>query len=697
MLKTLHYSGRMAGRRPDRLWREQTQEALRSLLDSRGPRLSTAGAASWRQWKADSALLVKESLACLRSGLPSIVPAATVVSTRSYDGFGVERLTVEAVPGWVVGLDLYLPAGGGPFVPIICPCGHGPKWLADHQVPPQVLARNGFAAALFDMPMFGERSRDNDHFIQGPQSLLTGLPSIFYFLVDLVRVADYLQTRADIDFSRGMGVTGVSGGGVATMFMPHVDDRVKAIAPACCTVPLGNHVVDGLYTGCVENYLGGQAAAGLDLHHLICIAAPIPCLVMAGARDELFREPAVRRAYADIERAYALEGAADRLSLIMDDAPHQYTPRMAGHAVRWFRHWLRGVPDAPADERVDLIPESELRCGSDHLTLGMLQMTVRRVTDLASGRAIRCDEAAIRAVLGLAAGSLAADVESVHPPTDWGPLGLHRHVLHPEGDIPVPILEMGYPGAAEGTVLAFGEEGPLAMLRQKGGLGPLRRRMLAADIRGYGELTPESVDYDVYGWCSVDRAIGDLHYLIGRTAAGAQTMDVLRAIHFACAAGEDGIAPTLVGQAGAALPVLFAGILDSRVNRIVLDSGLSTFAALATTPQPVWNRYHYIPDVLRSFDIPELMAAHPGKQFLLLSPRDGDAGELSDQAARVLFPKGQPSNVRLVLGSPSAPAAIAAWLNAHPQAIWSPRPQGAGYSGVTSRQPIPGSVVRRTG
>jgi pimeloyl-ACP methyl ester carboxylesterase len=35
-------------------------------------------------------------------------------------------------------------------------------------------------------------------------------------------------------------------------------------------------------------------------------------------------------------------------------------------------------------------------------------------------------------------------------------------------------------------------------------------RVIRPDLRGFGELTPEPTDYEVYAWCAVDRAVDDL-------------------------------------------------------------------------------------------------------------------------------------------------------------------------------------------
>lgn len=665
-LRTLAYSGtpRVRG---DQLWRELLQAKVRDGLAHGRLAGHETGSPPWqaaaREW-------VTKALACLRRETPAGPPPATMLDEKSHAGFRVQRWVLEAMPRWLVGLDLFLPPGPGPFPVVLCPCGHGPKWLPDHQVPPQVLARHGFAAALFDMPMFGERGRGNDHFIQGPQSAMAGLWSGFYFLVDILRAADYLETRADMDCARGYGVTGVSGGGMATLFMPLADPRVRVIVPVCCLAPLGAHVVEGLYTGCQENYLEGMAAAGLDLPDLLCLSAFTPCLAIAGLQDELFRRRAVEGAFRHVEAAYARAGQGERLHLYQEDCGHCYTAGMAGQAAAWFRRWLAPTPAPALEVSVQLLNQADLDCGTGDRTASMLELTTARVRRLAAARPKSITDRELAGVLRINPTPPPVDPEVVAPPTPWGPQGFQRFALHTPDELPLPVTAMAMPGAPAGTVLAVGDAGTLAVLRQAGGLGALRRLMLAADIRGYGELAPEAVDYDFYGWCGVDRALGDLLYLLGETALGQQARDVLRLLTFAqaraVATGADAQPLCVYARGSAALPVLLGSVLFPGVAHIALDGLPASLAELATVPRPAWNRYHLLAHALELFDLPELLASRTDKRFLILDPRGADGQSLSDTAARDLLGHCG-AHVALHAGAGSSAAdLLGRWLAATP-------------------------------
>jgi len=650
MLNILRYSKRVT-QYPDRLWREQVQNLVRDQLQTGAIDWKSTSApelhATIRHWRG----FVRRSLACLDEVRSLGAPRAHSVSLKSYDGFRIEKIVVESLPGWPVGLALYLPEKPGCHTPVICPCGHGPKFQDDHQIPPQVYARNGFAAALFDMPWMGERARNNDHFLQGAQSMLAGCWSNFYFLADILIVADYLETRRDIDLRRGMAITGVSGGGMATMFMPHADRRVTAIAPVCCTVPMSAHILDGLYTGCLENVMENQSCHGFDLHNLLCLAAPVPCLAMAGAHDELFRKPAVLRAWRDIRQAYVRQDAGDRFSVFMDDCPHKYTLRMACHGVRWFQRWLNPTSvGRPMDENLTILDAGDLDCGTARTTLGMYELTVRRADILARKRRPKTDASGIRTVLKIHGHPAQLKMEKVAPPSGWGPDGLQRYIAFNSASLPLPFLEVKQSAQPAGTILAFGDRGVLAVLHQSGGLGFMRRRMLACDMRGYGELAPEPADYDIYSWCSIDRPLGDLLFIGGRTPLGQQVEDVLRAIDCAIASGTKPEELLVYGEGRAALPAFLGGILHNDAGRIAVRGMLASFRELLSTPSPCWNKYHFLPHVLEYFDLPDVIRAWRKKRVLIIDPADACENILPAARARALYRN--PRNLTLAFTSP---------------------------------------------
>ncbi|MBI2438516.1 MAG: hypothetical protein HYV36_06870 [Lentisphaerae bacterium] len=618
---------------PELLWREHIQLATRRRLARYDRRWRRMSRSEWLAVKARWQQFVGRSLSASPGFFRGTVNGR-LLGEKNYADFRVRNYVFESFPGWKVGLNLFLPPGAGPFVPVLCLCGHGPKWQDDHQIPPQVLARNGFAAALFDMPMFGEKPLHNNHFVQGAQSAMVGIWSNLFFVNDALRTADFLETLPDIDFSRGMGVTGVSGGGFATLFLAQIDKRVSVVAPVCCTAPFTGHVIEGLYTGCPENFMTGQALEGFNFHHLVAMASPRPCLVIGGAQDSLFRKRLVEQAFRAARRCYALEGVPDRIALFFDNCPHKYTERMASETARWMRRWLRNdsrmrrparsVINLP---RVEVLPEADLNCGTAGNTIGMLDVVRREVARTHRQRRPRTTNRFLAAFLKLKEPSCPArapafSTEKIPNPGPWGYAGLQRTVLHLKKFVPVPVLTLTCSSAAPGALIAFSDAGKFMPLKSERGFFNMRQALHSADLPGFGELKPEPTDYDMYSWCAVDRVLCDLLTLCADSAIAQQTRAALSVLRFALRRQGASEPVAVYGCGEAALPALLAGLVQPGVKQIILDSFLFSFEMLATDELPSWSRYLYLPDVLRHFDIPELIRARPDRQFLLLNPCD---------------------------------------------------------------------------
>ncbi|MCG3147182.1 MAG: UDP-4-amino-4-deoxy-L-arabinose--oxoglutarate aminotransferase [Verrucomicrobiae bacterium] len=646
-------------------WREQVQRRVRGLLAEHGLTARQWTLEEWRQAKNVRRQLLRQAMTEASSAFmrPGSLPAAPrILRETSFDGFRVQNIVIESLPGRLVGLNLFLPADKEPFVPVLCPCGHGPKWQDDHQIAPQVLAQNGFAAALFDAPMFGEQSRNNDHFLQGAQMQMVGQWSGFFFLTDPVCVANYLATREDVTLRHGLGVTGVSGGGVIAQLLAQIDDRVRAIVPVCAVSALAGYILDGFYTGCPEDYLIGQLRLGMDLDDWLCMAAPVPCLVIGGMRDPAITPETIETSVEKARRFYELEGAVGNLALFFDDCPHKYTVPMAVEAAGWFRRRLLNDSEAVNRRAVDLLPREQLDCGTGATTEGMFDSIRREVRRLQDGRRSDTSDSALLEVLAIELPSSPGHCETVPRATKWGKEGLSRKRVALSGDISLPVLQLERPVPESGTIVGFSDGDKFQLLKRLAQVSGVRR-IVAADLRGFGELTPAPSDYDTNSWCSIDCALSDLLLACGETAIGQQTRDAWRTLD--AVARDSAVSGELMvmGSGEAALPALFAGLLHPRVTRIVLDSFPCSFAMLATAERIRWKRYQYLPGVLKRFDLPELLASRREKKFLVVNPCDGLKRPLDEIAALALYDRDAGNTaVHVAFGSADLAAAIRQWI-----------------------------------
>jgi dienelactone hydrolase len=653
-----------AGLHPELLWRNQIQSRLNDTLSGFQHRIHDLPLAEWQSVKHQWKKLIQDAFV---SPVPNWRGALKInkVAEYSFPDYTIENFALTAFDGWVIGLNLYRPARfTAPLTPILCPCGHGPKWFDDHQLPPQVLAKAGFAAALFDMPMFGERENRNDHFIQGTQAAMTGLWSNFFFLVDLIRVADYLETRPDMDFSRGIGVTGVSGGGLSTMFIPALDPRVRCIAPTCCVVSARDHLISGLYTGCVENYIRGQLAAGMDSHLVLAVHCPLPCLVNAGRQDTLFTEAAVKSAYQDLEKIYKRESRPERIRLFFDECPHKYTPRMAAQTVEWMRRWLRNDTTPFPVPATEILDEKILNCQTASLTLGMKDYIDRQCKELADRRVADSTSESIGLWLRPPAPQ-PVEVELIPPLTQWGAPNLHRFILHRPDDLPLPALVIRRETPVGKILVGCTDQGKLSLMAGATGFFGLSAcHVVSADLRGFGELQPEPTDYEVYPWCRIDRVLVDLLGMNGELAVAQQVGDLQTILRALAQLVEGSGDITLYGQGEAALPVLLAGLLAPSIKNIVLHQFPAALELLATHSQPAWTHYQMPAAVLQQFDIPDWIRQRTDKRFLLINPCDARKKVLSESEASQILGTAPP-HVQLAIHplDESPGGLIAAWMD----------------------------------
>ena len=168
---------------------------------------------------------------------------AQITGVIQRDGYRVEKLRYESVPGLLVTSHLYLPEGDGPFPLILNPHGH----FHYKKVEPTVQARGitlaleGFAALVVDSPgVSWDKNAQNERAGIGDHNdwfLNLGISIQGVYVWDLMRGLDYLETRADVDCSR-VGITGTSGGGTATMYAFAVDERIGCAVPVCYATSL---------------------------------------------------------------------------------------------------------------------------------------------------------------------------------------------------------------------------------------------------------------------------------------------------------------------------------------------------------------------------------------------------------------------------------------------------------------------------
>ena len=226
-------------------------------------------------------------------------PQIFLSKKRKYDGYTVENIALETVPGLYVTGSIYMPSrikGKAPV--ILSPGGHfeDGRYHKDTQTRCAALAKMGAIVVNYDL--FG----------RGESAMQVGSTSHRMSLAHTIQAynslkfLDYLLTRKEADAHR-VGITG----GSMTILISAIDDRVKVSVPAVMTSSF--HSGDCPCESGMPVHLCGEQTNNAEL---AAIFAPKPQLIISDGDDWTFQVPEVE--FPFIERTYSFYNADDQVT-----------------------------------------------------------------------------------------------------------------------------------------------------------------------------------------------------------------------------------------------------------------------------------------------------------------------------------------------------------------------------------------------
>jgi dienelactone hydrolase len=246
-------------------------------------------------------------------GLPDTKTPLNARVTGSFDrdGYRVEKVAFESLPGFVVTANLYLPTTGkAPYPAVLGAAGHSNAGKADptYQRAWIGLVKRGYAVLAYDPPGQGERVDPAgpgpgvpEHIAHGLQSLLLGESYARYEIWDGIRAFDYLLTRPEVDPKR-IAVAGNSGGGTQAAYLAVFEPRLAA-AVISCYITKWKDLLDGPGPQDAEQVFPGFLRDSLDFRDFLLAFAPKPVLVTAAVQD-FFPIAGVRSTVEDARRLH---------------------------------------------------------------------------------------------------------------------------------------------------------------------------------------------------------------------------------------------------------------------------------------------------------------------------------------------------------------------------------------------------------
>lgn len=282
-----------------------------------------------------------------------------ITNRRAYDGYSVENVALETVPGYFATGNLYRPLNiKGRFPVMLSTHGHSrtldARFDAGMQARCGTLARMGATVLSIDMFGYGDtipQVGTNAHNHPFSMTIQTW---------DNLRALDFLLSLPGADKTR-VGVSGESGGGTQTFIATALDKRITLAVPVV--------MVSSYFFG------GCQCESGLPIHRsedhfvnnamIAALAAPRPMLVVSDGADWTQHVPEIE--FPFLQKIYGYYGAEGNVANVhLPNEKHDYGPSKREAMYRFvaerFKLKLAAVEDASGkiDESKVTIEKPEL-------------------------------------------------------------------------------------------------------------------------------------------------------------------------------------------------------------------------------------------------------------------------------------------------------------------------------------------------
>lgn len=338
--------------------------------------------ARWSQVKTEADLLrlraeLKHSLLEMIGGLPEEkTPLLPVITGRiPANGFHVEKLLYQSLPGFYVTALVYVPDNGKKVHPaILVPAGHSQNGKIHYADLCQRLVQRGYLVISWDPVGQGERSQFWDakakksrynlicaeHAVMGNLAYLAGASLARWEVWDGMRAVDYLLTRTDVDANH-INLTGTSGGGFQTALLGALDDRIKVIIPSCYITALPMRIENRIFVdpdSDPEQDLAGFVSKGVDHAGLLLLMYPRAVMVATATLD-FFPVQGAHKSFTEVSAFYQRFGHADRIAFAESYNEHQYSLKNQEAALS-FLDRFNGLPVKHGLPAVTEFPEADL-------------------------------------------------------------------------------------------------------------------------------------------------------------------------------------------------------------------------------------------------------------------------------------------------------------------------------------------------
>lgn len=277
-------------------------------------------------------------------------PRTVLSKQRRYDGYSVQNICIETLPGEFAYGSIYAPLTKGRHPLIICPNGHfgDGRYRKDQQQRLATLARMGAICVDYDIYAWGQSADEHpDH--------RTERAHIVQALDGLVMLDWMLCNRAkQIDTTR-IAANGGSGGGSLTVLLTALDRRFTAAAPV---VSLASHFDGGC--PCESGRPIHLAAGGTCNPELLAMMAPKPVLVVSDGGDWTASVPELELPF--LKRIYAFYGAEENVQNVhLPTERHDFGPNKRAAVYDFFINVFKLDATKRDETKVTIEPYDNLK------------------------------------------------------------------------------------------------------------------------------------------------------------------------------------------------------------------------------------------------------------------------------------------------------------------------------------------------
>ncbi|MCB0084814.1 MAG: hypothetical protein KDE47_27930 [Caldilineaceae bacterium] len=147
-----------------------------------------------------------------------------------------------------------------------------------------------------------------------------------------------LCAQPDVDPQR-VGCAGLSGGGLRTVFLAGLDNRVRCAVAVGMMSTWRDFLLNKSHTHTWMIYVP-LLAHDFDYPEILGLRVPLPTLVLNDIEDQLFTMPEMERADRILREVYTKADAGDRYRASFYPSAHKFDNAMQQEAFAWFDQWL---------------------------------------------------------------------------------------------------------------------------------------------------------------------------------------------------------------------------------------------------------------------------------------------------------------------------------------------------------------------